>query len=164
MKFAPTKRNVLFISTVVIGVLFDQYSKYWAQSNLIKNEVVPIIDNLLSFKIMMNTGGALSFGSNHSPLIKGIYFQVIPALFLLYLIRFIYKNSDFSRLTTFGAGFAIAGGISNIIDRLSRSEVVDFILIEKGFLNAVVFNLADVFLIFGILITIIGIILNWKKI
>ena len=48
----------------------------------------------------------------------------------------------------------ISGGLSNVYDRIKRKHVVDYIYWNK--LKKIVFNLADVFIFIGGLITIIG--------
>ena len=49
------------------------------------------------------------------------------------------------------AGYALvlAGGLSNLYDRLRRGYVVDYFSIQAGFLKKVVFNLGDLFIMAG---------------
>ena len=55
--------------------------------------------------------------------------------------------------------FVLAGGASNLIDRLTKGYVVDYICIRWKALKKVVFNLADVFIVIGcgLLLTVNGI-------
>ena len=48
----------------------------------------------------------------------------------------------------------IAGGLSNLIDRITRGFVVDFIDVNE-LLNFAIFNVADIFIVVGIFGTII---------
>ena len=43
----------------------------------------------------------------------------------------------------------LAGGVSNLVDRLTRGYVVDYFAIQWKFLKKVVFNLADIFILLG---------------
>lgn len=43
----------------------------------------------------------------------------------------------------------LAGGVSNLLDRLTRGYVVDYFAIQWKMLKKVVFNLADLFILFG---------------
>lgn len=45
--------------------------------------------------------------------------------------------------------FVLAGGVSNLIDRLTKGYVVDYICVQWKVLKKVVFNLADVFIMIG---------------
>ena len=45
--------------------------------------------------------------------------------------------------------FVLAGGASNLIDRLTKGYVVDYICVQWKALKKVVFNLADVFIMIG---------------
>lgn len=54
----------------------------------------------------------------------------------------------------------ISGGVSNLIDRLVRGNVVDYIDIN-AIISYPVFNIADVFIVLGVML-IIGYILRKK--
>ena len=45
--------------------------------------------------------------------------------------------------------FVLAGGISNLLDRLTKGYVIDYICVQWKALKKVVFNLADVFILIG---------------
>ena len=45
--------------------------------------------------------------------------------------------------------FVLAGGVSNLIDRLTKGYVIDYICVQWKALKKVVFNLADVFILVG---------------
>ena len=46
----------------------------------------------------------------------------------------------------------VAGGLSNLYDRLKRGYVVDYFSIQAGFLKKVVLNLGDLFIMAGAVI------------
>lgn len=48
-----------------------------------------------------------------------------------------------------GYVLVLAGGLSNLYDRLKRGYVVDYFSIQAGFLKKVVFNLGDLFIMAG---------------
>ena len=48
-----------------------------------------------------------------------------------------------------GYALVLAGGLSNLYDRLRRGYVVDYFSIQAGFLKKVVFNLGDLFIMAG---------------
>ncbi|MFC1711259.1 signal peptidase II [Patescibacteria group bacterium] len=82
---------------------------------------------------------------------KGVSFGLFPSglwlgLNALLLLIFIYILKP-----SWGKHLILGGGISNIIDRIFRGGVVDFVNLKPLFLglNLPVFNLADVFIAIG---------------
>ena len=51
------------------------------------------------------------------------------------------------RLATFGGILVVAGGIGNLIDRVFRGYVVDFL--QTDFMDFPIFNVADCFVVVG---------------
>ena len=77
------------------------------------------------------------------------------------LIAFIYvilkKQGSWLKL---GMSFIVAGGASNVYDRIKRKYVVDYIYWKK--LKKIIFNLADIFIVIGTFIVMIFDLLNDK--
>lgn len=67
-------------------------------------------------------------------------------------------------LEKLGASLLIAGGTSNLYDRLRRGTVTDMLRFPKapGKLKQLVFNIADFMLVFGMILTVIGRVLRKK--
>lgn len=75
---------------------------------------------------------------------------IIANIIIIYLLlKFLIKNykilADVVRLFIV---LIISGGISNLIDRIFRGYVVDYIDINK-IINYPVFNIADIFIVIG---------------
>ena len=58
--------------------------------------------------------------------------------------------------TKVGLGFILAGGFSNLIDRLLFGGVINYIDVTAIIENFPIFNLADVYIIIGLLIFVIA--------
>lgn len=50
-----------------------------------------------------------------------------------------------------GAALVTAGGIGNVVDRSLQGRVTDFVAVRIGQLQSPIFNLADIFLVLGVL-------------
>ena len=73
------------------------------------------------------------------------------AVGLLALAGYLLGRACFSRLTFVGAALVLAGGASNLIDRIARDGLVtDFVMLRCGPLHTGVFNLADMFVLLGV--------------
>jgi signal peptidase II len=60
-------------------------------------------------------------------------------------------------LTSLALGLVIAGALSNVIDRLVYGAVADFFLLHAGGYEWYVFNIADVWIVAGV----VGLVLAW---
>lgn len=79
------------------------------------------------------------------------------------LLIYIIKNfSNLSRVVNVSLLLVLAGGIGNLIDRIFRGYVIDYIDINNLF-EFPVFNLADIFVVVGVAIIIICILLDGER-
>jgi len=92
--------------------------------------------------------GHLAYGENSKFIIIGLNIILISAL-IYYLIK---KSSTFS-IINFAISMIIGGGISNLIDRIFRGSVIDYIDINY-WIKYPVFNIADIFIVIGVIIVI----------
>lgn len=135
-----TKRSILLICVVVIIILMDQVLKIWLQSV----GEISVISGILNFKVSENNSAAYGIGSNST-----IMYVITNVIILGVILKFITTQNEFvdKKLKVF-LSFIIAGGISNVIDRVLRGYVIEFIDFGQV-INLPVFNLADLFVIIG---------------
>ena len=129
----------------IIIVILDQLSKI-----LIINKNITIIHSLLSFTYTKNYGGAFSIGK----------FQVVTilsiAIIIGILVFLLIKNNEIKNYTPYI--LILSGSIGNLIDRLARGYVIDFININL--FNFPSFNIADMCIVFGIFYLIYNLLKN----
>lgn len=121
-----------------ILVILDQISKLWILNN---QSGITIIDNLLRFTYVENHGAIFGLfqGSNDVMIILSALICV--GLVIYSIIS--YKNKKALPIEYY---FIVAGGIGNLIDRITRGYVIDFI--DTPFIAT--FNLADSFIVIGV--------------
>lgn len=94
---------------------------------------------------------------------RGVLIVVINIIIIVGLLIYIIKNfSNLSKVVNVSLLLVLAGGIGNLIDRLFRGYVIDYIDINNLF-EFPVFNLADIFVVVGVAIIIICILLDGKR-
>jgi len=134
------KEYLILALIVIIIVLIDQISKIYA---LNKGETT-IISGMLKFNITQNTGAAYGIGSNSTMMYIITNFIILSVIF-----KFITTQNEFidNNLKIF-LSFIFAGGIANVIDRIFRGYVVEFIDFRE-LINLPVLNIADIAVIIG---------------
>ena len=141
------KNNKVLIYAIIICIillLIDQITKIVIINNNIN---VTLIPNVLNIHTVKNTGGAFGVGEGNTGM-----FIITNLVVLGLIIRFIYLQKDFMDKATLYTLFVIlAGGFGNLIDRLSRGYVVDFINIFPK-INFPKFNFADIYITVGLIV------------
>jgi len=134
-------KNLIFVSTLFLTILTDQWSKIFAIHNF--QEKKEIIPDFFAFTLQANKGIAFSITFNKFLIIIFSSLLLILVFFLSRkYLKFEYKTPNIL------IPLIIGGGISNLIDRIRLGSVIDFISISKY----PIFNLADVFITIGCII------------
>jgi signal peptidase II len=133
----------LIIFLVLLGV--DRWSKFW----VLRGFNNKIITSFLSFDVTMNRG--IAWGLFHTESTGG-FLIVTTVIFVIICAMLWYA---WRQLCLGGLAIEevliLAGAISNLIDRLVYSGVIDFIHFHLSSWSFPIFNLADVFIVIGVL-------------
>ena len=131
----------------VLIVVLDQLSKSIVHSSMNLYDSFVVIPYLLNFTYIRNEG--IAFGINFPG--GKIFFIIFPILITFYLISLL-KNKEFEDNPSQIALYLIIGGaIGNILDRIFRGYVVDFIDVHINGNHWYVFNIADSAVTIGLL-------------
>lgn len=137
MESKEIAKKTIIITGIII--VLDQLLKYIA-IKFCSEVNIEIIPGILTLSQIENTG--IAFGLNEGNL-KNI---IITSAIIFFMIRYLFTQKKFiNKITLTTVDFIIAGGISNIIDRIFRGGVVDFIKIS----DFPIFNLADICIVIG---------------
>ena len=145
------RRKITIPLTIVLLIVLDQLVKWTIVSNIKLGEVKGFIPSIMSLTYLQNTGAAFSILENQQWL-----FTIITLLVIGGAIWYLIKNIKGSFWVISGLTLIIAGGLGNFIDRLRQGFVVD--MFQVDFINFAVFNVADTYLTFGVLIMLLVII------
>ena len=111
-------------------------------SSLASGEVSTVIDGFLQWRYVENTGAAFSLFTGKTALLS-----VFTAVVLLVGFYLIIAKKIKSKVALASVVMLMGGGLGNLIDRIFRHFVVDYI--EVLFIDFPVFNFADCFVTVG---------------
>lgn len=125
----------LLLSAVL--ALVDQLLKLLIKAELAPIGELPLLDGVLHLTYVENRGMAFGMMQGQKWLLIWV-----TALVLLVLIAGIIMGKIRKPATLFTTAVIIGGGIGNLIDRVYRGYVVDYI--DVRIINFAVFNFADI--------------------
>jgi signal peptidase II len=143
------KNNILYLIAVLITFI-DMLSKIIINHLLLLGEKVTIIKGILDITYVRNTGAAWSIFENNT-----LFIIIITVIFLGGFVYYSFKN-DFNKLETFGYGMVVGGAFGNLLDRIRLGYVIDFIDINIFGYDYPVFNIADIAIVVGVIILLVG--------
>jgi signal peptidase II len=143
----------LIILLLVLGgtVGCDQTTKHIARTKLNQSDSVMFMGGLGELQLAENSGAFLSLGDSLPQAIRTLVFTVAGGIGLLAMFGYLLLRPRWHWLAFYGLAMVMAGGASNLIDRIMRNGLVtDFLTLRFGPLHTGVFNVADVLVMLGI--------------
>lgn len=142
---------LLWLLLAIVIIVFDQLVKLWVVNNIGITDSIKIIPGVIDFVNVKNTGAAFSLLADKNYGI--IILSVISLVFCIGVAVFVVKKKPKNKLLMASLSMMTAGASGNVIDRIFRGFVVDFI--ETQFINFPVFNIADIAITVGAILLII---------
>lgn len=130
------------LTALVLLTLADQLIKLFIERNLQPVGSAEFINGFIGWRYVRNTGAAFGSFSDSTTLLSVFTGIIIVAGIVLIISRKI-KSKYYLTCAT----MIIAGGFGNLLDRVFRGYVVDFI--EVQFTDFAVFNFADILVTVG---------------
>jgi signal peptidase II len=153
------KKTLLLTFSIIV---LDQLTKFTVDKFISYNACVTVIPffNFLNITNIHNSG--MAFGLLQG---KNLFFLFIILFVLAAVSLWLYKyNNKISKIQKYAICLIIAGGSGNLIDRLFRSAVVDFLDFGINSLRYPAFNIADSCICTAMLLILIDTIKNNSKI
>ena len=138
----------------ILVALLDQIIKFFIDKQVLFREVIP---DLFNIHKVYNYGVAFSFLENKRYLI--LLFSIILIYFLFNLRKDLPKAKKYDILF----GVILGGILGNLIDRVFRGYVIDYLETFILGINFPIFNLADICITLGIILMILMITGGQKK-
>lgn len=134
--------------------IIDLISKQVVTHFLSYNESQEVIPNFFYLTYTKNNGAAWSILKDERLLL------LIVTVIVLFLINKYMNKEKLSKIENLIYGMIIGGIIGNMFDRIVYASVIDFLDFKIFGYNYPIFNLADTFIVIGIILLMI---LSFKK-
>jgi signal peptidase II len=146
-----TKRiGVRLLLLIAIGATIgcDRVTKHMAATTLSGEPRQSFLGDTFRLEYAENTGAFLSLGADWPPRIRNAVFGTGNAL-LLCALAVLAMKVRWPTPALVGIVLFIAGGASNVLDRITSGKVIDFMNVGLGPVRTGIFNVADVAIMFG---------------
>jgi len=155
------RREILILPAVAALVLLvDQVSKHLVAAWLTEGQswnIVPWLAPVFRITHATNTGAAFGLLPQW-----GNFFIIVAVVVIVVIIIFHRQVPDGQWLMRTALGLQLGGAIGNLVDRLSRGSVVDFIDLSFWPLHEwPVFNLADASIVTGV--ALLALLMLWEE-
>ncbi len=141
-----TRNNIYSLFIISVIFFLDRYTKIFILNNFSDN--LFYLNDFINFDLVWNTGIGFGLFSSTSNLIYHSITGLIGTIviFIIYLIN----KSTFIDKIFFS--MILGGALGNFYDRIVYSAVPDFIDIHYERFHWFTFNIADIFITFGVLL------------
>jgi signal peptidase II len=131
------------VLAVALIVALDQITKEIVRRTIDLHDRVPVIDGLLDFTHVRNTGAAFGLFNTTSFEYKPLVMIAVACLALVAIAVYASQLALHERLARFGLALILGGAFGNLIDRATAGHVVDFVDVYWGDAHFWAFNVAD---------------------
>lgn len=130
------KKRVVSLITVILLLGIDQIIKYYVDLYLKDSSPVVIIRNVLQLNYLENDGAMMGFMGGKTEIMT-----VLAVICVIIMLVVIFSGLIRDPVDYWCCLLIISGGLGNIIDRVYRGYVIDYI--EALFVDFYIFNFAD---------------------
>ena len=154
MIYSYAMKKLIYPLVAAAVIAADQITKYMVRSSMQPGERIPVIGKWMSLYYVQNTGTAFSMFEGN----KFITVVLTSVLVIICIVFIISELKEGHTLLPLLLTFVAAGGLSNLIDRLVLGYVTDMI----SCWSFAVFNVADIFVTCGCILTILAVIVTYR--
>jgi signal peptidase II len=123
---ASIVRRPWFLLALAV-VAADQATKLAAHRYLSDEGPVAVIPGLFNLWYSRNRGGLFGYFRDWGDPWRALLLTLLPAVAVILIAWVLARTAERDRVTLAGLSLILGGAIGNLIDRLSRGEVIDFL-------------------------------------
>ena len=165
------KRKLMTFALVSAGViLIDQVTKWIIKTTMDLHQTIEVLGDFFTISFILNSGIAFGLFDDSSSAIKRPLLIIISIVALAIIVYIFFSLPKKVKMSGLAMGLITGGAIGNMIDRISKGMVVDFLdfdfpNITIRFLNIHMtrwptFNVADMSVLVGIAMLLVIIIIE----
>ena len=145
-----TRIGVRLLLLIAIGATIgcDRVTKHVAATTLAEAPSRSFLADTFRLEYVENTGAFLGLGAAWPLAVRTAVFGVGNGLLLVGLVV-LAMRARWPRRALLGVALFVAGGASNLLDRITYGMVIDFMNVGIGALRTGIFNVADVAIMLG---------------
>jgi signal peptidase II len=147
--------KILLLILVVTTIGCDRVTKHLVKTSLAGAPPQSYFGDTVRLEYSESSGAFLSLGADLPPWVRTTVFT-LGVGFTLGLLPLAGLKHHWVGLRLVGSALMWAGGTSNLVDRAVRGSVVDFINVGVGSLRTGIFNVADLAIVLGFALVVIG--------
>ena len=140
----------MMIIFVIVFLIIDIVSKLVVSNLMDVHDSIIVIKNFFYITYVRNTGAAWSIFSDKTWMLVLVSLVIISVI-----VIYVLKNKPKSMLEKVGYSMILGGAIGNFIDRIIYGYVIDFLDFYIFGYSYPIFNLADTFIVIGVLLLVI---------
>ena len=150
MKRLTIYSMIFLIIDLIVKIIVVNFMKVY--------DTIKVIPNFFSIMYVRNTGAAFSILED-----SRLFFIIITFIALICIYLFFIKDKILRKYQIFCYSMLIGGIIGNFVDRVIYGYVVDYLSFNIFGYNFPVFNFADICIVVGAILMVIGIIFFKEK-
>lgn len=153
-----TNLRALLVLLVMIGCVgCDQASKFVVRDRLPLHATISLLNDTVRLQRTQNPGAFLSLGESLPGTARLVLFTLGGALLVAGTALWAFRSRRANSIQLVAAGLIRGGGLANVVDRVIHGgDVTDFLNLGVGPLRTGIFNFADMALMLGIALLIVG--------
>lgn len=133
---------MIWVIIMVLAVILDRITKIFIVNSMTLGQSNAVIDKFFYITYWENKGAAWGIFQNGR-----YFFIIVTTIVTLVLLYMLYKSDN--KLLKTSLAFIIGGAVGNLIDRVYKGSVTDFLDFYFGSYEFPIFNLADSFVVVG---------------
>jgi signal peptidase II len=142
-----TRLALLVLIATTVGC--DRVTKHFAEQTLAGTPPQSFLGDTFRLEYVENAGAFLALGAEWPPVVRRALFTYGSGLVMFGMVA-VAVRFRWSGLALVGVSLYLAGGMSNLADRVARGSVIDFMNVGLGPLRTGIFNVADMAILLGV--------------